>query len=490
MSKQHLLPTQEILELHAKNPNEIQITVNSSCDTISDLNPELNAVIWQDQTFTENEVKKLLLSIRRNQVENNNNIEALKKEFPLLGIPVLVKEIDSAIEGTENSWGNIELKKAGYKDTYTATKVRYLQNAGAIIVGKTNNSELADALITNSDAHGPSINPHDKSRNTLGSSGGSASGVACGMVNFATGGDGGGSIRMPAAACGIFGFKPSRGRITHGPMVSESWSGLASSGAFTTNIKDIATIIDVMSKYDSGDTYSASPHETNFSENLEDEIPPLKIGIRTKTIANRYDVNPLFTTAVEKVGNFLESKGHVVEFSSPAMFDAEWILEKFETLIAVHTKHDLNYISKRLGRDFDANLLTKTVREFYEMSNNISLEDFLFAKEDLEFFARETSKWFDNFDILITPTIADFAPRSHDYLEDDAYIYSGNTFPGNIAGLPGLNIPVNSGDENSLPCGVQIYSKRDNDLLTLQLGHLLERDYSDIFVTDIRDITS
>lgn len=457
----HLQPIEEIVYTNQNDRDEIRNVIQSSISAIKTSNDSTNAVIWTDEEFIENEI---------NRVEKLATLE--KHDFPLLGVPILVKEIDSPIAGTPNSWGNIQLKSQQFCDDTTATSVLKLQNSGAVIVGKTNNPELALTVTTKSKAHGPCTNPLDILRNSGGSSGGSAAAVASGMVSVATGSDGGGSIRIPAAACGVYGFKPSRGVISLGPVFEEFWAGLVCKGVIASNLSDIVSVFNVLAK----------------NPTKQSEIPQkkLRIGIRTDGFGTMYDMDESVVVATNKVADFLSDAGHDVVFSSPSSFDDISIIDPFLNIIAYNTFLDVTELTRRLTTGFDLELCEDETIYFYKKGMNQSRNDYKDACNFIAPFTQACDSWFEDFDILITPTIGNVAPI-HGEVEKDLdlnpFIYSGLTFPSNIIGAPSLTIPVKSTHETGLPVGVQIVSKNGNDKLVLKIGKILESDYSDIFVT-------
>ncbi len=486
-----------IFETITKNrldPGNIDTAVNNVVSKITTENPKVNAVIWQDETFTNNEIARVKNSVQ--------------PDSALFGLPILVKEIESPILGTPNSWGNKTLKEQGYRDTYSATSTKLLQDAGAIIVGKTNNCELAINVTTNSFAHGPTLNPNDLSRNAGGSSGGSAAGVATGMVRIATGNDGGGSIRIPAAHCGIFGYKSSMGRISNGPIIGAPWAGLSTKGLLGLTIKEIAKVADIMSVSQPGDLYSSGKAESIFLESLNNELPKLKIGIRTTTIGNSSDVNRNFITATNMLGDFLSDQGHEVIIASPAIFDQDWILKSFDNIIASNAKVDFEEMIRRSNNAIKLDDSSSSVQYFVNQAENISSSQYVNSCYDMEYFAYQTAPFFEDFDILLTPTVADYAPINSDielYGEPpyNPYSYAGFTCPINFIGACAIALPISPlnltpKDELSteralqgrtlqtelstenLPLSVQIASKRNNDTLLFQMSHYLECNYPNI----------
>src|SRR6478735_2575586 len=165
---------------------------------------------------------------------------------PFRGVPILVKDLDGSLAGEPLHLGNRMLRDLGHVADHDSYLFARLRGAGCVIVGKTNTPELGLLPTTESSAYGPARNPWDLTRSPGGSSGGSAAAVASGMVPFAHAGDGGGAIRIPASACGLFGLKPSRGRVSLGPDEGESWAGLGVRHVVTRSVRDSAAILDAL----------------------------------------------------------------------------------------------------------------------------------------------------------------------------------------------------------------------------------------------------
>src|SRR5690348_15601128 len=175
---------------------------------------------------------------------------------PFRGVPIVVKDLDGELAGTPYHAGNKALKARNNVSTFTSYLFAKLEAAGFVIVGKTNTPEFGLMTTTEPEAYGPARNPWNTAHSTGGSSGGSAAAVASGMVPLAHAGDGGGSIRVPASHCGLFGLMPSRGRVSLGPDEGEAWAGLVRRHVVTHTVRDSATVLDALQGYMRGDWYS------------------------------------------------------------------------------------------------------------------------------------------------------------------------------------------------------------------------------------------
>ncbi len=470
----HIEPINVQVNKNLENDHHIDENIKSSHNQINKLNEHSNAVIWQDSMFIEEQIQQV------KSLKKNVKIDDLK----LLGVPILIKEIDSSIAGTPNSWGNFQLKQENYCDTFTSTNITKLKNAGAVIMGKTNNPELALTVTTQSRAHGPCNNPIDTSRNSGGSSGGSAAAVASAMTSVALGSDGGGSIRIPASACGVFGFKPSRDVISLGPIIDEAWGGLVCKGLISSNIEDLTAVLNIISE---------PQFQFYINKNFHDSISSLKIGIRYEGFSNLYPINPDIKATVELFGKYLSSLGAEVSVASPVAYEDESIRDVFLDMIAYNIYQDVELSKLRLKEPFNLDLFENETKFFYEMGKKIQKNDYLNSKEKLKSFSRCIFDWHEQFDLLITPTTGDVAPL-HGAVEKDPdmapFIYGGLCFPSNISGAPALSIPIKNSMGANLPIGIQIIGQRGKDNLVLDTGYFCNSDYSDIFVTQIYDITT
>src|SRR5512139_3620869 len=201
---------------------------------------------------------------------------------PFAGVPILVKDLHATLEGEPTSNGNRLWKNI--PATLTTEIVTRWENSGAIIVGRTNTPEFGLVPYTESETLGPAHNPWDTTRSPGGSSGGSGAAVAARMVPLATGGDGGGSIRIPASACGVFGLKPTRGRTPTGPDVGDIWRGFALEHVLTRSVRDSAAMLDAIAGPDTGAPYWAPPPERPYLQEVTTEPGRLRIAYTSKPL--------------------------------------------------------------------------------------------------------------------------------------------------------------------------------------------------------------
>src|ERR1700737_951545 len=264
-------------------------------ERIGRLDPELNAYVLLTRELAESQAAAAEKRVARGE------------QLGLLdGVPVSIKET-GALAGYRNSLGSRVFEKATAQvDSFAIGR---LKNEGAVILGKTNAPEFGTRPVTEGPMFPPARNPVDKTRTAGGSSGGAAAAVAAGLCALAHGADGGGSIRIPAACCGVVGLKPSRGRVSSGPLLGESWAGLATAGVIARTVPDSALGLDVMAGHLPGDPYWAETTRP-FLPATERAPQRLRIGW---TASCRAPVDPEHARAAEQVAGMMEGSHDVRE---------------------------------------------------------------------------------------------------------------------------------------------------------------------------------
>ena len=249
---------------------------------------------------------------------------------PFKGVPFLLKDLGAAFAGQPLHMGMQLLKDADFRspvDTYLAMRFK---EAGFVTIGKTNTPELGILPTTEPKAYGPSRNPWDLSRSTGGSSGGSAAAVAAGMVPVAHANDGGGSIRIPASECGLVGLKPTRQRISEGPIIGDNMSGLTVELVVSKSVRDTAAILEAVHGPAPGDPYVAPPPSRPYTEEVGADPGKLRIGLLTEPQLEA-EPNEVVTEAARDAARLLESLGHTVEESFPTGFEDFDLTDSFLT---------------------------------------------------------------------------------------------------------------------------------------------------------------
>lgn len=406
---------------------------------------------------------------------------------PFRGVPFLLKDLDGYSAGDPYHAGNKALAEAGYvapKDSYLTTRFR---QAGLVILGRTNTPEFGLMPTTESLAKGPARNPWNLGRSTGGSSGGSAAAVAAGFVPMAHAGDGGGSIRIPASACGLVGLKPTRGRHSLGPEAGEAWGGLVARMALTRTVRDCATVLQAIQGEMPGDPYTAPPPLRPYPEELLAAGPRLRIGFTTVSGDTSSVTTAECALAVTNTARQLESLGHRVEearpaaWKNPAFYEAT--LAHFMVAYGVWTAAELSRVGTMIGRPLTEADVEPGTWLIAEPGRSASGLDYLAAVEFFHSGSREIAKfWFDDgFDLLLTPTVPEPPPplgQFHDAHNPLAGLIRSAQIlpfvaPFNITGQPAMSLPMHMCDAG-LPIGVQLVAAAHREDLLLRVASELE----------------
>jgi len=450
--------------------------VDAALARIDAVNPELNAVI------------------HRRDARARAEADAGPPDGPFRGVPILVKDLDGTLGGEPLHLGNRMLRDLGHVADHDSYLFARLRAAGCVIVGKTNTPELGLLPTTESHAYGPARNPWDLARSPGGSSGGSAAAVAAGMVPVAHGGDGGGSIRIPASACGLFGLKPTRGRVSLGPDDGEAWAGLVARHVVTHTVRDSAAMLDVLAGAAPGDPYSAAPPVRPFADEVGADPGALRVGVMsTRAPAGLVPVAPACTAAADDAAALLESLGHTVEFASPAPLDDLALLVHFATVLAASTAYDVRKLGAVAGRDLTADDVEPVTWAQSEAGRAVTAAAYLDAVESLRAWSRRMAEWWEpaagpadptgGFDLLLTPTMTRPPAPLGEIRGDDAdgaifaaAPYAAFTVPFNVTGQPAMSVPLWWSDDGStdLPIGVQLVAATGREDLLVRVAAQLE----------------
>ena len=402
---------------------------------------------------------------------------------PFRGVPFLMKDLVGGNAGEPLHHGMKLLRDLDFRapeDSYLAARFR---DAGLITIGKTNTPEWGLAATTEPEAYGPSRNPWNLEHSTGGSSGGSAAAVAARVVAVGHGGDGGGSLRIPASECGIVGLKASRGRISLGPAQGEAWHGLATEGVMTRTIRDMAGFLDVMAGPMPGDPYGVPAPDAPFAELAVRDPGPLRIGVLAKLPWGRGALHPDCRTAVTGAAELLAGLGHRVEDSHPEAYDEPDFFDHFSRVVHAHAARTLDEIAEGLGRAVGPDAVERYTWHFVEVGRQIRAADYIAAADWLGQFSRRMARfWAGGFDLLLTPTIAEPPPRLGELGGTDAdpvKVWERNlevipfTPAQNATGQPALSLPL-AWNGAGLPIGVQLVADYGREDLLLQVATQVE----------------
>jgi amidase len=401
-------------------------------------------------------------------------------EGPLRGVPISIKDLRSPAAGEPRHDGSRILKELDFHEDHDCFVAAKLRAAGLVNIGRTNVPEFAcgrSPITCENDAHGSTRNPWNLEHTAMGSSGGAAASVAAGIVPIAHGTDGGGSIRMPASACGVVGLKPTRGRISSGPDHGESWAGCSTHGMLTRSVRDAALGLDILAGPMPGDPYYAPPPPRPFAEEVGAPPGTLRIGLLPRLPSP--EVHRDCAEGVERVGRLLETLGHEVELSHPKAYEALDWLGDFGTMVAVNTAVTLDAWAQRIGHAWSEADLEPPTWEAAEQGRATSGLEYAEAIARLHAFSRRMATWWDDgFDVLVTPTLATPPPRLG-YLTDPetARMRLLQTMPFtaqfNVTGQPAMSLPLHRSSEG-LPIGIQFGARYAGEGLLLRLAAQLE----------------
>lgn len=400
---------------------------------------------------------------------------------PFRGVPFILKDLHAALVGTRMSNGNPALKAAGYTCDHTSTIVQRYLDAGLVIFGRGKSPEFGATPTTEPEAWGPTRNPWDVSRTAGGSSGGSAAAVAAGIVPAAHASDGGGSIRIPAACCGLVGLKVSQGRISAAPNRDETNLGVEH--VVTRTVRDCAALLDATHGPGIGDRVIAPAPVRAYVEELGLPSPSLRIGFFTSR-ADGLHVDDDCVTAVRNTVATLQALGHRVEESWPSALDDANAGSRFLALWSTNMSLARNGVEKMLGRAVtkdDFELMNWTMAEY---AKAMSATDYAQAVQDATAYRRAIASWWaDGHDILVTPTTSLVArplgeivnnPQSPmDPMRRSAE-FLGFTQPFNVSGQPAISLPLHRTREG-VPVGVQLVAAYGREDVLIRLAAQLEQ---------------
>jgi amidase len=388
------------------------------------------------------------------------------EEGPFRGVPILVKDLTETA-GVRTTFSSRAF--AEYVPIADSSVVRRLKRAGFVILGKSNTPEFGSTAITESALNGACRNPWDESRTPGGSSGGAAAAVACGALPLAHGSDGGGSIRIPASCCGLFGLKPSRGRVSPAPFVSGSLE-LSQNGALSVTVRDSAAFLDVVSGYEAGDAHWAPPPERPFLDEVDADPGRLRIALTVEPPIP-YPVEPAVAAVARDAAEALSELGHeVVERTPP------WIEDE-----SLHYFSRLWALGPALYPVGDPKQMEPLNQALAAAAHEATSVDFARAVLLLQQAARRIVMFWNDVDVVLTPGLAKLpVPVGWVFEPDDPWdqFRRGGEFTPftpmvNVTGQPAASVPF--GVVEGLPVGVQLIGPPAGEALLLRLAAQLER---------------
>ncbi len=460
--------------------------VESAIERIEAVNPQVNAVIHKMYD-------KALAAAEQPLAAGS-----------FAGVPFLLKDLTSDLAGEPMRKGSRFYQAVNYVPEHDAEMVRRFKATGLIILGKTNTPEMGLTSVTEPALFGPTRNPYDLTRTAGGSSGGSAAAVATRMVPLASGGDGMGSLRIPASCCGLFGFKPSRGRNPTGPIDGAIFQGFQAEHVLTRSVRDSAAMLDATSGPDAGAPFVAPPHPPSFL--AEVSAPPRKLRIAfTHTPLMGHYVKDDCVTGLKATVALLQELGHEVIESTPPVDGkavsraiARILTGEFAGLLRVI---DMQFQRKPKTEDFETATWVLML-----LGQQYNAGDFVMAQWELAYAVRKVGQWFEEnaIDVLLTPTLAEPPPligsqdvprglkivldvlvrlnAGHlikafgnvDAQAENLFAFTPYTPMFNVTGQPAMSVPLHWNDAG-LPIGMQFVGRYADEATLFNLAGQLEQ---------------
>ena len=423
-------------------------------------NPELNAVI------------------RLIEGRARAAIEAGLPDGPFRGVPFLLKDLRAGYGGVPTQAGS-RFMHDNVPGADSELVKRY-KDAGLVIFGKTNTSEFGGAPTTEPREFGPTRNPWDTERSAGGSSGGSATAVAAGMVPAAHGGDGGGSVRIPAGCCGLVGLKPTRGRNPAGPE-GEGWNGLSAEHVITRSVRDSAAFLDATAGPALGDPYAVPPPARPFLDEVGVEPGRLRVAVQ-RAPASGAPVHSDCVAAVDAAAEMLSDLGHEVVEGAPS-YDGPATGAAFRLLVAANVQSVVDEHAERVGREQGPDDLERVIGILGEEGHQADATQALRAIRTMHRTGRQVAPFFEEHDVLLTPTVATPPPPLGliDTMSEDVDAYLETVFGfipftalANIVGSPAIALPLHW-NVDGLPISVHFMAGYARDDLLFRLAGQLEQ---------------
>lgn len=391
------------------------------------------------------------------------------------GVPFLLKDLGASLAGTRTTRGS-RLYADSVAEADSALVGLY-KAAGLSILGKTNTPEFGLWPVTESELLGPCRNPWDTTRTSGGSSGGAAAAVAAGIVPAAHASDGGGSIRIPASCCGLFGMKPSRGRVSFAPQ-GEGWAGASINHAVTRSVRDSAALLDVACRPQAGDPYFLPPPEVPFAEEVRREPGRVRIGFTTAALQGQM-LDPECEAAVLETARLCESLGHSVE-EVKVPGDLTAMQQAAATVIAASVAADLDAEAERRGRPIAEGEVEALTFANYRRGQKIMGPAYVRGIAAIHAYGRQVAELFETYDVLLLSTLGRPAIPIGWLFEDRAklaeriYQFMPNTQPFNNTGQPAMTMPL-AWSAGGLPIGMQFVGRAGEEGLLFRLAAQIEQ---------------
>lgn len=440
----------------AASPDEL---LDEALSRVKTLNPQLNAVVLIQEDAARRAIKDGL------------------PEGPFKGVPFLLKDLGAeAIDFPSNNGSNL-LRNTTY--SYDSAIFDRIRATGMVTFGRTTSPEGGIGPVTEAAVYGgPTRNPWDVSRTSGGSSGGAGAAVAAGIVPMAHGSDGGGSVRIPASSCGLFGFKPTRARFPDGPASGEGWAGMAIDGFLSRSVRDNATMMDACAGPDAGAPYAAPAMEMSYAAAITRPPRRLRIGICDTTF-NGTAIHPDCAAAVQDAATLLEGLGHSV-FPARPVADHDGMMRAWTKIVACGTALGIEGALAARGRDLQQGDIQGVSDSALRFAQSISGAEYLKAVSEIHAYGRQMAAPFAEYDILLSATLAEppalvgrFTHDRDDYEayrvgEGGVFAYSPFCATFNASGQPAATVPLGWSTEG-LPIGIHLAAAFGEDATLIAL---------------------
>jgi amidase len=469
----------ELVRKKEVKPNEL---VEEAISRIEKLNPQLNAVIHK------------MYELARKAADGD------LPDGPFKGVPFLMKDILMAYAGVPLTSGSRFLKN--FVPDHDSELVKRFKAAGIVVVGKTNTPEFGLVPITEPELFGPTNNPWDLTRTPGGSSGGSAAAVAARMVPLAHGSDGGGSIRIPASCCGVFGLKPTRGRNPIGPDFGEAWRGFVCDHVLTRSVRDSAAMLDATARSDVGALYYAVPPARPFLSEVGTDPGKLRIAFTSEPFLGGI-VDKDCVKGLEATARLCQDLGHEVVEAAPQI-DGKAFARAFLTIVCVETRATIEESEVLLNRKASFKDFEPSTWALGLLGRQCRAPEFSKSLNLIQLMARQIGEFFERYDVMLTPTLAmsplvtgALQPKGIqamamkllgrlnagrlintlsgiDVLAEHVFEFTPYTALFNVTGQPAMSVPLYWNDEG-LPIGMQFVGRYGDEATLFRLASQLEK---------------
>jgi amidase/6-aminohexanoate-cyclic-dimer hydrolase len=434
--------------------------LDAAMERLQAVDPAINAVPIRHEDFARRQIARGL------------------PDGPFRGVPFALKDL-ALLEGTETHFGSRAFK--AFRAGHSSTLVERHLKAGLTIFGKTNSPEFGLSFTTEPVLHGPTRNPWSLAHSTGGSSGGAAALVAARIVPVAHATDGGGSIRVPAACCGVFGLKPTRGRVPMGPDRLEGWAGMSYAHVVSLSVRDSAAMLDATHGPELGSPYAAPPLERPFAEEATREPGQLRIAF-TDRAPDGSPIDREIAAAVRDTAALLERLGHRVEEGAPVTTIDVALASR--AIIASATALTLRQRAAELGRTIGSDDIEYVTMAIQAAAGQTSGADYVAATIAIHRLGREFAQFFESVDVFLSPTLClpPLKLGELDMMNHDLAAYTGliaRYVPGtalfNMSGQPSMSVPL-AWSRGGLPLGMMFSARFGDEATLFRLASQLEQE--------------